>query len=168
MFSPEYATNLKFYMYKENGFISLDPLNQLGFNQRHRTTMNVSTMKGVVWWLDFSRTWELVDECLQRCGFCAWCWAWSPRCQPDGRLKKNSDMVKNKDNQDELEPGSVSHWCRGPFAAEVSVLPHRATSALGLDVEEAIERDLAEAAGGAHPGVAPHQQEELADQWRSI
>jgi len=41
--------------------------------------------------------------------------------------------------------------------------PPRATFALGLDLEEATEGDLAEAAGGAHPGVAPHQQEELAD-----
>lgn len=52
-------------------------------------------------------------------------------------------------------PVSVSHCCNGPFAAEVSVLLHRATFALGLDLEEAIGGYRAEAAGGAHPGVAP-------------
>lgn len=90
--------------------------------------MNVCTIKDVGWGSDLPQSWELVAECLQCCCFCAWCWTWSPKGQPDWKLEKKADMVKDKDNwEDELKPTSVSHrlqllpwvictrsWCPSP------------------------------------------------------
>lgn len=73
-------------------------------------------------------------------------------------------MVKDKDNhEDELEPKLASTAAMGHVQQSVVPSP-RAVFALGLGLGKAAGGDLAGAGRGAHPAMAPYQQDELADE----